>query len=214
MLDLYDTLMYSPLLAASEAIAASIGVDPTQYHQASNQIRYRAYAGEFGGTDGDMRATLTEAGVDFDDAMIRTAVAAEAAFARRESVLYDDTLEELRRLRAAGLQTQLITNASDMTRPVIEHLALPDYFDDIVVSSEVGQTKPGADIFRTALQRLDVSPEHCWFIDDKRSYLNGARAVGIRPIQIRRNQTADPDHSYEHGPVVYSLTAAVDLILA
>ncbi len=49
----------------------------------------------------------------------------------------------------------LITNGlSEVQRPRIERLGIEKYFDAIVVSAEVGVTKPGAAIFDIAFERL------------------------------------------------------------
>jgi putative hydrolase of the HAD superfamily len=52
-------------------------------------------------------------------------------------------------------------------------------FDDIVESFRVGITKPHADIFYLAAERLGVPPGVCVFIDDNEDNARAAEAVGM-----------------------------------
>lgn len=55
-------------------------------------------------------------------------------------------------------------------------------FDDTVLSYQVGLAKPDPRIFRLAVQRLNLEPEECVFVDDNRGYCNGAEDVGMSTI--------------------------------
>jgi HAD superfamily hydrolase (TIGR01549 family) len=59
---------------------------------------------------------------------------------------------------------------------------LPQLFDPIVVSSEVGLSKDSPEIFLGALQLLQVSPQECIFIDNSRANLVAPASIGIRTI--------------------------------
>ena len=55
-------------------------------------------------------------------------------------------------------------------------------FDPIVVSSEVGSSKQHTEIFRGALNYLDLEPETCVFIDNDRANLVAPSALGMQTI--------------------------------
>jgi HAD superfamily hydrolase (TIGR01509 family) len=57
-----------------------------------------------------------------------------------------------------------------------------ELFDAVVLSSEVGITKPHPDIFRLAAERLDVAPGECVMIDDLERNCAGADAVGMQSV--------------------------------
>lgn len=77
----------------------------------------------------------------------------------------------------------LLSNASSS---FIRHLLLENdlekYFDEIIVSSEVGLIKPSSEIYEVALDRLGFNPSEVLFIDDNKSYTEGAEKIGIKSI--------------------------------
>lgn len=56
------------------------------------------------------------------------------------------------------------------------------YFDDVVLSYQVGLVKPDAEIFKLATERLDVSPSECVFIDDDERNVRAAEKCGMKGI--------------------------------
>src|SRR3989344_2239007 len=55
-------------------------------------------------------------------------------------------------------------------------------FDDMVLSFEVGITKPDPQIFKLACQRLNVTPKEAIFVDDVSAYCEVAGSLGMRSI--------------------------------
>ena len=81
----------------------------------------------------------------------------------------------LRRARAAGLQTALLSNSWANDYPP----ALAELFDVMVISGEVGLRKPDPEIYRLTVARLGVEPGECVFVDDLSPNVRGAAAVGM-----------------------------------
>ena len=74
----------------------------------------------------------------------------------------------------------LLSNTHDLHfEPLRLQLPVLEKFDAIVLSYEEGLMKPAPALYRTALKRLGVAPEHAAFFDDIQSYADGASAVGI-----------------------------------
>lgn len=82
-------------------------------------------------------------------------------------------LTAVREARARGIRTAMISNAD--VRPDW----LPDVFDAIVLSGEVGFGKPDARIYRLAAKRIGVEPAECVFVDDLRTNVVGAVVAGM-----------------------------------
>jgi putative hydrolase of the HAD superfamily len=59
-----------------------------------------------------------------------------------------------------------------------------NYFDQIIVSCNVGLRKPDPRIYQLALTRLHSEPEECLFIDDKKRNTDGAQRVGMKTIVL------------------------------
>lgn len=57
-----------------------------------------------------------------------------------------------------------------------------ELFDDIVLSYQSGRTKPDPKIYKLSAENLSVKPEECVFIDDIKSYCEGAEKVGMKAI--------------------------------
>jgi putative hydrolase of the HAD superfamily len=95
----------------------------------------------------------------------------------------EDMLAALRRARAAGIRTGLVSNSMGAGR--YDRDAFPELFDGVVISGEVGMHKPHPEIFRLGAKRAGVAPEDCVFVDDLRENCEGAEAVGMKAVLHR-----------------------------
>ena len=122
---------------------------------------------------------LRRQGVD-DEALIAEAheVFRQEWFERM--ALAEDAAPTLAALRSR-YKLGLITNGpSAIQRAKIERFGLANYFDELIVSAEVGVAKPDPAIFRLALERLGVAPAEALFVGDSPEYdLRGAMAAGV-----------------------------------
>jgi len=82
----------------------------------------------------------------------------------------------VRRARAAGLKTALLSNS--WGNEYDEDL-LAELFDTTVISGEVGLRKPEPEIYRLTASRLGVPPGQCVFVDDLAPNIRGAVEVGM-----------------------------------
>jgi len=85
-------------------------------------------------------------------------------------------IDAVRRARASGLKTGLISNTWG---EVATGHDLSGLFDAEVRSGEEGLRKPEPEIYRLAARRLGVTPGECVFVDDIPANVEGARAVGM-----------------------------------
>ena len=78
-------------------------------------------------------------------------------------------------------------------------------FDVYVNSAHVEMRKPNADIFRLALERLGVEPQHAVFLDDMVYNVDAAREIGIHTVQFVDPEMSLPEletllgHAIQHG---------------
>jgi putative hydrolase of the HAD superfamily len=93
-------------------------------------------------------------------------------------------LGAVRRSRAAGIKTGLISNSWG-DGLAYDPALLDELFDAVVISGEVGMHKPEPEIFHLGAQRIGVAPEECVFVDDLRENCAGAEAVGMKAILHR-----------------------------
>jgi len=109
---------------------------------------------------------------------------------RTKATCFEHMLPEvyqlLQDLRAKGLKIGMVSNCSSEEVRVLRASKLCDYFDDILLSYEVGMKKPDPRIYEEAAMRLGVEPRECLFVGDGGSNeLEGTRNVGMTSIQAK-----------------------------
>jgi putative hydrolase of the HAD superfamily len=94
-------------------------------------------------------------------------------------------LDLVRRVRAAGRRTGILTNnVLEFRDGWRGSLALAHLFDDVVDSHEVGLRKPNPAIYELAATRLSTVPERVVFLDDVLSNVEAARRVGMVGVLV------------------------------
>ncbi|WP_114559901.1 HAD family hydrolase [Desertihabitans aurantiacus] len=102
--------------------------------------------------------------------------------------LFDDAVPTLRRLRAAGLRTGVLTNGEEeqQTRKV-ERLGLAPLLDVVIASSALPFGKPHPLAFSGAVQRLGTRAEQVLMVGDSlEKDVRGALAAGLRAVLLDR----------------------------
>ncbi|SRR6266702_3618751 len=79
----------------------------------------------------------------------------------------------------------LLSNApSAVIREILAEHQLEQYFDEVVVSSEVGMVKPSAEIFGYTLGQLGVDTTEALFVDDNEKHTEAAESLGVQTIHF------------------------------
>ena len=123
-----------------------------------------------------------------DEAMAQELTRVHMAEIRRNVTFLAGHAEVLARLHP-GAKLAVCSNFthSDTARLVLEDAGLLRHFDAVVISMDVGLRKPRAEIFRAALDALDVGPEAALHVgDDLAADVAGAAALGIRTAWLTR----------------------------
>jgi putative hydrolase of the HAD superfamily len=108
--------------------------------------------------------------------------------------IFEDVVPTLAALRQRGLKLGVISNWDDRLRPLLKSLQIADQFDVIVVSCEVGASKPASAIFRAAVKQLGVPACSLLHVGDSFAMdVLGARAAGLHAVQIERQAEAGHD---------------------
>lgn len=63
-------------------------------------------------------------------------------------------------------------------------------FDEMILSFQVGMTKPDPRIFEIACQRLEVEPAEAIMVDDIDTYCESARSIGMQAVVYQNFQQA------------------------
>lgn len=88
----------------------------------------------------------------------------------------EDMVGVVRRVRAAGIKTALLSNSWGLDYP---REGWDELFDVTVISGEVGLRKPEPEIYQLCADQLGVAPGACVFVDDLAPNVRGAVEVGM-----------------------------------
>jgi putative hydrolase of the HAD superfamily len=114
---------------------------------------------------------------------------------RSRPIVYDETFRVLDSLKGK-YKLLLLTNGSpDLQREKLAGVPqLVPYFDHIIISGEFGEGKPAASIFKHALERLGIEPEHGIMVGDKLTTdILGANTIGMTSVWINRHDMVRND---------------------
>lgn len=131
-------------------------------------------------------------------------------FGRPEAwACFDDVAPALTELQAQGYRLAVASNFDRRLHRLCDELGDGQplrRFEQRVISSEVGYRKPAREFFTKMLDQLRASPHEVVLVgDDLTNDVEGARAVGIRAIHLRRgHQVAIPE--FEHIDELASLS--------
>ncbi len=107
---------------------------------------------------------------------------------RRMGVYADAQVYLPRFQRRFGLG--LLSDTTPSLRRVLENAGLWEYLDAHVFSTDVGALKPAPAMYARILELLGARPEDCLFADDFERNLRGAQAMGLRAVQMARDERA------------------------
>jgi glucose-1-phosphatase len=166
--------------------------------------RLRALSQISGKTPRDIRAAIWDSGFEDDadsggypDADVylaefsyrigHTITRQQWIAARRESMIASFEVLALAETIGKTARLALYTNNGPIVKNSLDEL-FPEaaaIFRDRYCSYEFGTKKPDPQSFTKLLARISVAPADTWFIDDKRSNVQGARLAGLKAHHFR-----------------------------
>jgi 2-haloacid dehalogenase len=100
---------------------------------------------------------------------------------------YREVPDVLRRLRAGGLRTAVLSNGEPkMLEAAAMSAGIAELLDATLSVEEVGIFKPHPNVYQLALDRLEVSPHQVAFQSSNAWDVCGAAAFGLRTVWINR----------------------------
>ncbi len=190
--DLDDTLLASARARVrARRVLRAYGVDPTRFARADSRWWLRYARGEC--TMPELRlGRLSDCGVTGE-----VAAAADGAYRAVANVIHRRRGAGLllREVRARGLRSVILTNGTvDPQRPKAEGFA--GLVDGILVSEELGHTKPDARAFQAAVRLVAGRPSDAAMVGDRLEVdIEGALGAGFALavwLTRRRRHHLDP----------------------
>lgn len=111
----------------------------------------------------------------------------------RPSKVSDSVVDLLRKLKNNYKIGLLSNHLKDWLEENIEVNGLRKLFDAVVTSYNTGLIKPQVKIYLIIADKLEVKPEECVFVDDKRKNVEGAIKVGMKGIHFKNINQLETD---------------------
>lgn len=89
-------------------------------------------------------------------------------------------VEFCRAVKESGRRLFVLSNASDSFYRIFPREMPMELFDGFVISADLHRCKPDREIYEHLLQRFDLAPQECLFLDDSMENVAGARAAGLQ----------------------------------
>ena len=109
------------------------------------------------------------------------AAARDIVYRRNRAILpVPGMVELLADLKEAGFRLYLLSNTSVAYHRFRSEIPGIRYFDDTLISADVGLVKPDPEIFQLACRRFEITPSESAFIDDTPINAEAAHHIGMR----------------------------------
>jgi putative hydrolase of the HAD superfamily len=202
--DLDDTLLdgYSAMLAAWAVVCSEasprLGCEPDALRDAIRREAMSFWKDE--SAVGHWRVRLADARTHVIHAALEAEgwdVSLAEGISRRYGeehraalVPFDDALETVEAVRAAGVRVGLLTNGPRaLQRDKVERFKLEPLMDVIVIEGEFGRGKPAREVFEHGLRVLGAPPEQAWHVGDNLyADIGGAKGCGLSAAWIHRDR--------------------------
>ncbi len=103
------------------------------------------------------------------------------------------TVEFIRKVRKAGRRVAIATSASrQRAHWTLQQLKIADYFEVVVTGDDVVQSKPDPAIYRLAAERLSISPQCLFAVEDSVCGVRSAKSAGLRCLGIGLDKDVHP----------------------
>ena len=189
ILDFGEVLVRPQPAAIVSEMAALAQLDPGEFRQ-----RYWTHRPAYdAGLDADEYWHRVIDGTHLDAAAMAKAIAALKEADARSWTDYREALWHLTAdFKRSGGRTAFLSNGvPEVMSHVREERALEEYFDAVIVSYEVGFTKPDPRIYELCLARLGVPAAATLFADDRPENLEPARRIGIETLLFRGDDNVE-----------------------
>jgi putative hydrolase of the HAD superfamily len=137
-----------------------------------------------------LEKTARGLGLALSDAEMLSLVRVHYQPVASQVTMYADTIDTLVDVRGRGMKVGLVSNTiwpGSLHREDLERFGIIGLFDHLLFSADVGIRKPHPQIFKTALEALQVAPHEAVFVGDRvPEDVAGAKRVGMRGVWKER----------------------------
>jgi len=191
--DLWNTLVYDPSKESHEKISSLLGFE--------NRQEFWDYCDEH-----FFNTKLTF--YDFIKKLIKQKNLSKETFdkieelwedAKRHVDIFPDVVETLEKLKKKYKLVLLSNTAEKEGEETIDRFGLKKYFDEIILSGQIGLAKPDPRVFRLVLDKVNIKPEKVVMVGDNLEMdIIPARTLGMKGILVdsRKKYTEYKDEDW------------------
>ena len=93
----------------------------------------------------------------------------------------------IKELKGQGYKLYVLSNMSKEYIAFLRKFPVFDYFDEQIVSCEIGLGKPDRRIYEYLISHCKLEPSETIFIDDRKDNVDAAAEVGLQTMHFDRN---------------------------
>ena len=131
--------------------------------------------------------------INVDKSYIKTVATSFRSYSTTYIKLYDGVIDLLKTLKNKGKKIYLLSNAQRIfTENELNMFNLMEFFDGVMISSDVCCSKPDRHFYKTLLEKYNLKKEETIMIgNDSVADIEGAKNVGIDALYIHQNISPD-----------------------
>ncbi len=89
--------------------------------------------------------------------------------------------------KSKGYKMYVLSNACSKFYEYFPKYYNLEFFNGIVVSSDIHIIKPDIKIYEYLLEKYSLNPQECLFIDDRKENVEGAKKAGMKAVVFKNN---------------------------
>lgn len=97
----------------------------------------------------------------------------------------EGAFEFVKQIQANGYSIYILSNINNKFHVIKNEFPVLGLFEKYVISCEVQINKPDTGIYEALLKKYNLTPEECFFLDDKESNVLAAKSLGIESLVFR-----------------------------
>jgi putative hydrolase of the HAD superfamily len=112
-----------------------------------------------------------------------------------ESHLFDGVKQVLERIKERKIRMMIVSDAdSDVLIPELANLGIKEYFDEIMISSDIKAYKPNEMVVSKIISCMDEEPDHVLFVGDSAADIETAKKLGVRSASVNTDKDIGADY--------------------
>tara|TARA_B100000315_G_C14333456_1_gene476299 strand:- start:13 stop:621 length:609 start_codon:yes stop_codon:yes gene_type:complete len=177
--DMGGVILNAKIESAYEILSKNLGIEKTTFDAVRNKYIKDAQKGEIS-TDDFLDKICSE--LNLEKSNLKKLW--EQAYSE-VMVLDQKVLDLAKSLKATGYKIALITNTIEIHSNINKSRGIYNEFNPAILSTEAHMLKPNKEIYQLMLERLNLQPSECIFIDDREEHILPATELGIPSILFK-----------------------------